>query len=140
MKKSTDELKKNLHDRKDIDQYIMENEGEFKQQSFAELIDIFLEEKKLTKAELLKKTNIYVRYGYEILNGTKKPARDKILQICLALELNVKEAEQLLYSADCASLYPRSVRDSIIMFALDNKLTLFKCNEELFSHGVSILE
>jgi len=140
MAKTTDELKELLKSKKDIDAYLVENKDDLQHKTFPEIMSDWLAKKQMSRSDLLKKTNIYVRYGYEILDGTKSPSRDKILQLCLALELDVKEADHVLYAAGCESLYARDVRDSIIMFALDNHLTLMQCNDELYAHNLETLD
>lgn len=139
MKKTTDELKKTLCSKKDIDAFISENENELVTSSFVEQMEFWIKEKNITKADLIKKTNLYTTYGYEILRGDKLPSRDKAIQLCLALKLSIKETDHVLYSINCEALYPRSKRDSIIMFALENHMSVLECDEQLFDHQLEAL-
>lgn len=81
--------------------------------SFSMYIYHHLEESGLTPAELIEKTHIQRNYAYQILNGTKKPGRDKVIAICLALSLSLDETQRALTLAAESVLYPKNKRDSI---------------------------
>lgn len=138
--KTTDELNDIIRTQKDINHYIDENESDLFNVNFVEKINQYIEECKISKSNLIKSTNIHVQYAYEILSGKKKASRDKILQFCLALKLDVTQTNHLLYSADCSSLYARSKRDACIIIALENNYSVLECNENLYSIGEEPLE
>lgn len=138
--KTTEELTQLLKNSIDIDDYIEDNQEDISYKSFSEQINNYMVERGINRADLLKRTNIYNRYGYEIIDGQKKPARDKVFQLCLALNLSVADTNHLLNASGNSELYARSVRDSIIMYALNNNFSVIDCNEELFAHGLELLE
>lgn len=137
--KSTSDLRRQILETEDIDEYLYSNQGEFVTRSFADLISGFIEDRGVKRSDLIKQANIYTRYGYEIINGIKKPSRDKTLLLSLALELDVIDANHLLNASGNSELYARSGRDSIIMFALNNHMTIIDCNAELFAHDFKVL-
>lgn len=87
-----------------------------------------LKEKGMTPSGLIKASRIERTYCYQILNGRKRPGRDKVLAIALALELTLEETQRLLAIAKEGVLYPKSRRDSVIIFALNNHYSLINTN------------
>ena len=89
---------------------------------------------------MFKKSEIDRTYAYQILNGTKpNPGRDKIIKLCIAGELSVKETTRALEIAKAGILYPREKRDAIILFAINNKLSVQDTNMLLDSYDLDIL-
>ncbi|MCR5805336.1 MAG: helix-turn-helix transcriptional regulator [Clostridia bacterium] len=87
-----------------------------------------LKEKGMTPSGLIKASRIERTYCYQILNGRKRPGRDKVLAIALALELTLEETQRLLAIAKEGVLYPKSRRDSVIIFALNKHYSLINTN------------
>ena len=91
-------------------------------------------------ASVIEKSLIQRNYGYQILNGTRLPGRDKIVALSLALNLSLKETQRALTLAGENILYSRSRRDSILIFALQKQLSVQNTNELLFQFEEAILE
>ncbi|MEG1958022.1 MAG: hypothetical protein RR071_09860 [Lachnospiraceae bacterium] len=138
--KTTEELKNILVGKKNIHQYLAENKAELTTISFSEQLKAHMLLAKLKRSEVLAQTLIYSRYGYEIFEGTKKPTRDKVLQLCLAMRLSLIDAQHLLNSAGVSELYPRKIRDSIIIHCLHNHKSVMECNEILEDKQMDLLE
>lgn len=138
--KSTETLKSLLDSQKMIDRYIDECKDDLICLPFTEQLAQFLQQKQLTRANVINNAQIYLRYGYEIFNGTKKPSRDKVLQLCLAMELTITESQHLLNSAGVSELYPRNRRDSIIYFCIKNRKDVLTCNELLSDYHEILFE
>jgi len=138
--KSTDALKTLLDSKSSINQYIDECAQDLVCPPFTEQLTRLLEDKGLTRSDVINKAQIYQRYGYEIFKGTKKPSRDKVLQLCLAMELDTKESQHLLNSAGVSELYLRNQRDSIIYFCIKNHKSVMECNELLLDYGEILFE
>lgn len=132
--KTTDELEKILASKRDINRYISENKDELTIPSFIQQLKSHMQIRNLKRSEVLSQTLIYSRYGYEIFEGKKKPTRDKVLQLCLALNLSLNDSQHLLNAAGVSELYPRSIRDSIIIHCIQNHKSVIECNELLYSH------
>lgn len=74
-----------------------------------------------TKPEqIIKRTMIERTYGHQLFNGTRKPSRDKVLQLAFGFGLNFKETQKLLEIAQKKQLYPRIKRDAVIIYCLEN--------------------
>ena len=79
-------------------------------------------------------------YLYEILNGKKRPSRDKIISIAVALKAGLTEAQRILRTGGVSELYPRNARDAVIIFCIENNKSLTETNIELYNHNFRILE
>ena len=99
--------------------------------SLAEHLDALMDQKETSKAEVIYRAGLDTVYGYQIFNGTRKPSRDKLLQLAFGFPLTYKETLTLLKIAGASSLYVRRRRDSIIIFALNKGFSLEQLNELL---------
>lgn len=124
-----DDIQKLIENSNNIENFIRDNRDIFDTKKFYELLNDYLNKNKMTKAEVAKSTLLYERYVYEIFSGKKIPSRDKLLQICLALKLNINDTNRLLNSAEKNSLNPRNIRDSIIIFSILKNKSVMECNE-----------
>ena len=133
MIKQTDELLKELDNTSDINQYLSTNRDELIEQNVAKYLNELLEKKEnLTKSKIIKSTSLSESYIYDIFRGEKSnPSRNKLLQIAFAMSLDLETTQKLLKIAKVGILYPRSKRDSIIIFALNKNLDFFECENLL---------
>ena len=120
--KKTDELLKILNDSHDIDGVLQDHEEEFIQVSISEYLTALIEQKNLVKSDVIKRSGIDRVYGYQILNGTRTPSRDKLMQ------LGFRETQRLLAYNGFAQLYAKNRRDSIIIFAIKEKKSVIELN------------
>ncbi len=97
-------------------------------------------QKGLKKNEIIRNSDIYRTYGYEILSGKKLPSRDKLLQICIGNKFSLEETNRCLTIGKLGILYAKDPRDSILIFALNNNLDLITTNILLDEHDFEILE
>ena len=107
--------------------------------SLAEHLDALLDQKETSKAEVIYRAGLDTVYGYQIFNGTRKPSRDKLLQLAFGFPLTYKETLTLLRIAGVGSLYVHRRRDSIIIFALNKGFSLEQLNELLKQEGEAYL-
>ena len=130
--KDTLNLENELSKSKDIADFLEDNRDLFKNFSLAEYLEFLLQEKNLSKQEVVKKSLLNQVYAYHIFAGRKQnPSRDKIIALALAMELTPKEAQRLLYFSGNEKLYVKNSWDSIILFALENKFTVDRTNNLL---------
>ncbi len=139
-KKDTGVLSGELERIKDIGDFIVNNEEQFTKYTLAEYLDKLLQEKKLSKAEVIKASGLNQVYGYHIFAGSRKPSRNKVLAFALAMGLGHKEAQYLLQYAGVTNLYVRNKRDSVVIFALNKKLGVIAANQILFDLGEELIE
>ena len=94
----------------------------------------------MTKADIVKASNLNEIYAYQILSGARRPSRDKLLCMCFALNATLEETQEVLKKSDFAPLYARNQWDSIIMYALSHDRTVIQLNEDLFDYGEPLVE
>lgn len=107
---------------------------------FVTYLETLLLKKDVSKSELIKMTNLHRTYAYQIFNGQKKPSRSKIIQIALALQLDIRETNNLLSLSDNGYLYPKVRYDAIILYALEHKKSIIDTNLILDMYESPILE
>lgn len=107
---------------------------------FVTYLETLLLKKDISKSELIKMTNLHRTYAYQIFNGQKKPSRSKIIQIALALQLDIRETNNLLSLSDNGYLYPKVRYDAIILYALEHKKSIIDTNLILDMYELPILE
>ena len=138
MKKKTEDLIHEITTSTDIAQYLTENREE--------LLDLPLH---LYLKQLLSETDYKIsqiadrsfkgEYIYQVFRGIKNPSRDVVLCIALALQLACPDTGQLLRIARMPALDARNRRDSVILFALNRKLSVPETNDILYELGEACL-
>ena len=136
--KDTDELVEELKISPDARTFQQENSNEFKM-PLHEYLNKLLQEKNLSKRELIEKINSDDKHIYHIFSGLRKPSRKKLLTIARAMELNLDETNYLLRYGGFAILYVRDVWDSVIMHAIEKNLTVIEINFILDELGQPLL-
>lgn len=103
--------------------------------SLSEYLQALLDEKDLRRIDVIRGADLNETFGYQIFMGQRKPSRNKILQIALAMGLTLKEANRLLQAGEVNTLYCKDRRDAIILFCIEKGYSLHKTNEELYRFG-----
>lgn len=139
MKKSTDELLNLLKKKNRIEDFFKENGSELIFDSLSQMIEFFMNQKGLKKADVVKRSMLG-NYAYSILNGNRtSPERDKLIMLCFGLRLNFAEANRLLKMSSNGELYIRNPRDSVLIFALDRGQSVIDANNKLEELGLDEL-
>ena len=99
-------------------------------------LQLLLEDKGLTKVDVIRQSHIERRYAYHIFSGTKQdPSRNKVLAFANAMNLNLAETQTLLQHSRHCQLCPRSPADSIIISAIHQRLDVPQTNAILKQFG-----
>ena len=85
--KKTDDLYKSLGEKRSIDEYFAENSDEMLFESVADLLNYKIAAEKMSKIDVINRSGIEKHYGYQILNGTKNPSRDKLIMLGFGIGL-----------------------------------------------------
>ena len=110
-KPTTDELFKQLKKTSTVDaleKYTQEIMANCPVQTFHQYLENLLSASGLTPAQLIRNAQIQRNYGYQILNGTKKPGRNLVIALCLALSLPLEDVQRALTLAGGSILYPKN--------------------------------
>lgn len=107
---------------------------------FVSYLEACLEKKGLKKSKVIAQTNMQKNYAYQICNGTKKGSKDKIIQLALAMHLDLHDTNNLLSLSNNGLLYAKVKKDAILIYALQHHYNLFKTNELLIAQGFDALD
>lgn len=139
-RKTTDELLKNLFQEKNLQHYLNDNREEFEHSSLQEELNRLLAQYHQKKAEVIRRSNLDPVYAYQIFDGSKNnPARSKLLALCLAVGASLKETQKILRLGHWEPLYPRNVRDSIIIYAIEHHSSVMDVNGILHDMHMDLL-
>ena len=136
--KDTEELLSEIRDKQNIKQFLADNQAEFRR-PLAEYLTELLKEKRLNKTEVVRNSGINPNYAYHIFSGeSTNPSRPKLLALAIAMRLNYDEIQYLLKYAGLSPLYPRNPWDSIIIAAIEQKLTVWETDNLLNQMGENV--
>lgn len=135
--KTTNELMDELMKAHNISEYLKANSEHMISDELPTYLSNILKKKSLVKSAVIKRSELSEVMGYQIFSGTRNPSRDSLISICIAMELDVEQTQELLKVAQFAPLYPKSKRDCIIINGIANRRTVTQINEILYDNGES---
>ena len=138
-RKKTNELIQEIIKEKSFQRFAEQNKENFVTKDFAGYLQELCLKKNVIPEHVIKAADIYRTYGHQLFNGTRKPSRDKVIQLAFAFGMSVDETQEFLRVAGKNELYPRIKRDAAILFALSKHMTMQEAQELLASVDVSIL-
>lgn len=130
----------NIDSAKEMEEYLELPEVVNSWQSFPEYFQSLDAVKEMDSRNLIRSSGLERSYYYQVMKGTRRPGRDKVLRLCLAAGLNLKETTRALELSGNAMLYPRSRRDIILTVAVNQMADVDDTNLLLFKYGVKPLE
>lgn len=136
MKKTTDELFHNLKVSSDLEQYFVVNREELVQDKLGDYLYQLLDKKKIMATQAAQRALLSKSQIYNILNDTTKPSRAFIIRLSFGIQATLEQVQQMLRLSENQLLYPRVKRDAILIFALENKLSLEDAHELLEKRGM----
>lgn len=133
---TTTELLKTLTKRNcSLKAYFSKNDDQFINEDIKAFWENLITERNYSKSNIINKSDFSYCYFYDVINGRKMPTKDKVVRLGLAMKLTLDECQQALKISGRSALYPRIRRDSILIYAIENKLTIFQCDELLSKYG-----
>ncbi len=136
---NTNTLMKRLFKTADLDAYLRGNESLFQAQDFHSMLKSCCEQREMLPARVIEQSQIERSYGHQLFNGTRRPSRDKVIQLAFGLGLDVEETQRLLRAAGKSALYPRLKRDAVILYGLQKKLSILAVQDSLTRYGLTLL-
>lgn len=138
-KSSTITLLKKLFNSPDLEIFMESNESEMHTLPFHAFLSGICAEKGEIPEHVIHRSAIDRTYGHQLFNGTRKPSRDKVLQLAIGLELNFDETQKLLKVAQKSILYPKIKRDAAIIHCIRNKKEINETQAVLKALGLTPL-
>lgn len=106
-----------------------------KEISLPRRLNEFLVMKNLKKSEVIRRSKLNTTFAYQIFSGERNASRDKMLQLAVAMGLNLKETQELLRISGANELYCKDRRDAIIIFGITKGMTLEQIDDALYKFG-----
>jgi len=139
--KSTNELFSEIKKSNELKLFLQKNSNILRHPSIAEYFQTLLQQKKMDKAELIQKSGLDRVYVYQILSGKKtSPSRKKLIGLALTLKLTLDETQHLLKYGQTNELYPRNREDSLLIYSINNHLSVVNTNELLAELSFDIID
>ena len=111
----------------ELDRYLEEIRGKYPD-DFSSFVKAVLQERGMSIADMQKKSGIDRNYIYQIMDGSKHPGRDKIIAIAIACDMTLPECQRALEIAQEGILYAKSRRDSLVIYAINKKMSIMELN------------
>lgn len=134
------EILLNVENEASLQKYLQKIPDQNRYESFMSYFLSLEKVKCLDKSDLIARSGLERTYGYHVLNGTKKPSRNKILRFCLAAGLNGIETRKALEAGKQAALYARNQRDAVIAWCIENHKNVMETNELLDDFHMQLLD
>lgn len=134
--KETDELLEQLRlENKSFEEYLAENKDSFISEDVSAFWKELIAKSGMSKVDIINKADIGYTYFYSVIGGKNYPSRDTIIKIFIAMGLPLEDCQSALKLYNWAQLYPKVKRDSIVIFAINHGMSLYKLEEMLEKHG-----
>lgn len=131
--KSTSELMRELEtDGMSLEEYLENNPDTIESADLKKQWHYLIEKSNLSSFDIINRSEFAYAYYYEVVGGKKIPSRDKVIRLILAMHAELDDCQKTLRICGLSELYPRIRRDSIIIYAVNHKLTVYELNELLF--------
>lgn len=140
LKKSTAELMTELQNTQEFVRYYNENGQEFLKKSLPEDLAELMKENGLRKADVIRDAEMSDVYAYQIFSGLRRPDRNKIIMLLIAMHLSFEEVQTILKRHGYGMLYPRNEFDCVVTYGICHRYNVPKINEMLYDYGLPILE
>lgn len=122
----------------ELDQYLNEIRNKYPKE-LKSYINAILTEKGMSIADMQKKSCIDRTYIYQIMDGSKHPGRDKIIAMAIACGMTLPECQRALEIAQQGILYAKDRRDSLIIYAINKKMSIMDLNSLLEEYKLQAL-
>lgn len=139
MQKDTSKIVEELGLCPDFKTFYKENKEYMVSDSLADMLTLLLNEKGLTKSQVIKNAELSEVYAYQIFSGLRVPERGKLLCLAVGMALNLDETQTLLKCAGYPPLYVKLPFDSIVLYGICKQLSVLEINDLLFEYGLETL-
>jgi len=135
----TSTLLRKLGNAPDFHEFVEAHEDAIQEVSFSDYLGELCRQRGLIPERVIRTAQIDRTYGHQLFNGTRKPSRDKAIQLAFGFGMGVEEAQSLLRAASKSQLYPRIMRDAAVLFCLSRNINIFEAQSLLESLGLTLL-
>lgn len=111
----------------------------FVNQELTDYIGELLAATGMSKADVIRGSQLSNSQGYDIFNGVSRPRRNNAIRFAFGLRCNLPAAQRLLRLCGLSLLWPKNRRDAVIIWCLSQGKTLPECDDELWRFGEDTL-
>ena len=129
----TAELEERLKNAGAFDEEMIEDNAPPK---LADILSQYINEKKISKSDVIRTLNVDRNYGYQMLNGTRIPTRNCLIQIALILNLDADRISYLLRLAGKSPLYVRNIVDARVFYAVKHNMDYYEAVDFIWGSRV----
>ena len=90
--------------------------------------------------QVIARAGIDRTYGYQLFNGTRRPSRDKAIQLAFGMDMNLLETQELLRAAEKSTLDRSKKRDAVFLFCLERRKNIYEAQQLLEMLALAPLE
>ena len=125
----------NIDNTKDMEKFMEEPKVTDSFKNFPDYFRSLDSVQKMESSELIRKSGLERSYYYQVMKGTRSPGRDKVLRLCLAAGLSLRETTRALELSGNAPLYPKNRRDIILTVSVNQSASVDDANLLLYKYG-----
>lgn len=89
--------------------------------------------------EVIRDSRLNQTFAYQIMAGTRRASRDKLIQLAFGLRLGLDGTSELLVRGGVNPLSPNCRRDVAIAWSLEHCLSVAECDDILWEAGEQTL-
>ena len=135
----TSTMLRNLAVTSDFYSFVNDHENVMQETTFSAYLSRLCDVNNLVPERVIKAAQIDRTYGHQLFNGTRKPSRDKVIQLAFGFAMTVEECQGLLRVAGKNPLYPKIKRDAAILFCLSKGMNVLETQSLLESLDLTLL-
>ena len=128
---STGEILSNIKRLKSV-RKVLDGRTLVEKRPLCDILSVLVKKSGKTRAEIIALADIDRVYGYEIIRGKRMPGRDVLIKLLIVMDLDINSVQSVLKVSGYPALYPRNVRDAVIMHGITNKKGLIYINNTLY--------
>jgi len=132
-------LLRNLEKMSDFQSFLNSYVNVMQETTFFVYLSELCEKNNLVPEHIIKTAQIDRTYGHQIFNGTRKPSRDKVIQLAFGFGMTVNETQAMLRIAGKNPLYPKIKRDAAILFCLSKGMDVIETQNMLEALDLTLL-
>lgn len=137
--KNTGDLNEELMAQADLDAYLSDNQALFAGTELPSILTGLYQRSRLSKADLARRAGMSEVYLHQVFSGRRTPSRDRLLCICVVLEVPLEEIQNLLKRNGYAQLYPKLKRDAVVIHGIVHGTPIEGINNKLFAENEKTL-
>ncbi len=135
----TSALFRRIFNAKDLEEFMERNAHEMELPAFHDYITNLCKTTGQVPEQVIHRAGIERTYGHQLFNGTRKPSRDKVIQLAFGFKFDVEDTQTLLQIAQKNPLYPKIKRDAAIIYCITHHQDVFETQSVLDSLGLTLL-